>query len=484
MAPDPGPNPADEAVKALMTMMAIPGMTTHARTAHHLLSTTPALGQMFERLGGAAAARAGVPGPGPLDSLTYAGALKHRPELAESCTMLALETTVGLVRSLRALVGDRTGRGLLIDGCAIPAWAPQVSSNGDEEAEKRLRRFAEDAGFRAIQHTSNGKLDIDQMPDQQLRQGIKGGKGKSWRGYYLVLIVDQASGLPLIWTLIDSKEQETTALVPLLSLLYHLWPDCPAEWIAGDSAWDTDACCRTCEVDYGLHPIFRLHSDRGTKDIPRGLVRGDRLLKMTHPGELICAAHGEHLIYETLDRPSRAGLRPGQSATEGAFRYRVRCEHDHTRSAGHRPCGRLSMPASFDWNKLTFYPHHSNGRPDLYSMRQVILAARLGQVESCFQALKGGHLLGGTGAGRTRIRERHVHEALISLAFLGRVALTTVDQRQRAGQTPSPPGGGMSPSSNGNGRGSAICSGGPSRKNALAPDYAVSETQQAGFRRV
>lgn len=68
--------------------------------------------------------------------------------------------------------------------------------------------------------------------------------------------------------------------------------------------------------------------------------------------------------------------------------------------------------------------------------------ARLGQVESTFNALKGGNLIGGADAGRTRIRERHVHEALIALAFLGRVALTTADQRIKGGTfQPKPLGG-------------------------------------------
>ena len=436
-----GPRAADEAVKALMTVMAIPGMTTHATHAHWLLGNTPALREIFGGVAQRGAARLGRPGSKQaFDPLTYQGALRHRREVAAGCTQLAMATNIELLKSLRSRLGKRVGRVWLLDGCAVPAWAPQISANGDGEVEARLRRFAPDAGFRAFGYTGNGKVDVDALDGDAVRSAVKGGKGKSWRGYYLMVLVEQATGLPGVWTLIDAQEQETTALVPLLSQLHHLWPEVDAEIVAGDSAFDNDPCCRVLEADYGIHPVFRLHDQRGPKDIPRGTVRGDRLLRVAGRGELICAAHGRRVDYETLDRPSREGLRPGQTSDERAFRYRVACSHQKDRAgqaAG--ACKRLSLPAQFDWSKLTYYPHHDRGRPDLYAMRQVLLSARLGQVESVFNALKGGYKLGGTGAGRTRIRELHVHEALISLAFLGRTALTVLDQRQRRGLRASPP---------------------------------------------
>jgi hypothetical protein len=438
-----GPAAADEAVKALMTVMAIPGMTTNTTHAHTMLTKMPELQQAFTDVAARVAANAGRAAPKPFAALSYGGATRHRPEVAAGCTGPALAANITLLKYLRETVSDRVGKTWLIDGCAIPAWAPQKSALGNEAVEEELRRHAPEAGFRAIGYTSNGKRDLLGLDGEAVKSAVKGGKSKSWRGYYLVVLVEQVTGLPGVWTLIDAREQETSALVSLLSLLYSLWPEVGAEIVAGDSAFDDDPCCRLCEVEYGIHPVFRLH-DAKSKEIPRGTVRGDKLVALSARGELICAAHGKPVEVEAFDRPSRQGLRPGQTSKEVGFRCRLLCQHDRDR-AGNLvpPCGRLSFPASFDWSMLTHYPHHDHGRPDLYALRQVLLSARLGQVESVFNALKAGYKLGGADASRTRIRERHVHEALISLAFLGRTALTVADQRAQQGQ------GAATPSSNG-----------------------------------
>jgi hypothetical protein len=73
------------------------------------------------------------------------------------------------------------------------------------------------------------------------------------------VIADQVTGLPLVWTVHDASMDEARAIVPLLSFLFSLWPECPAKTIAGDSAWDENEWCRLCEVDYGIHPIFCRH---------------------------------------------------------------------------------------------------------------------------------------------------------------------------------------------------------------------------------
>jgi hypothetical protein len=40
-----------------------------------------------------------------------------------------------------------------------------------------------------------------------------------------VTILDVASGLPIVWTIIDAKHNESTVIVALLSKLHELWPD-------------------------------------------------------------------------------------------------------------------------------------------------------------------------------------------------------------------------------------------------------------------
>jgi hypothetical protein len=105
-----GPSGSDEPVKALMALMAIPGMTTHAQTAHGLLTKVPAFQRVFERVGQAAAKRAGQSPPGSFEPLSYAGALKHRAQVAEGCSYLAQRTNFSLIRSLRDPLGGRVGQ--------------------------------------------------------------------------------------------------------------------------------------------------------------------------------------------------------------------------------------------------------------------------------------------------------------------------------------------------------------------------------------
>jgi hypothetical protein len=56
----------------------------------------------------------------------------------------------------------------------------------------------------------------------------------------------------------------------------------------------------------------------------------------------------------------------------------------------------------FDWSNFTYYPHHEQGRPDLYAFRQAMLV-RLNQAESAFAALKVDNRTGAAGTDRPRI---------------------------------------------------------------------------------
>ncbi len=84
----------------------------------------------------------------------------------------------------------------------------------------------------------------------------------------------------------------------------------------------------------------------------------------------------------------------------------------------------------FDWSNFTFYPHHSDGRRDLFAHRQAMLV-RLNQVESAFSALKADNRTGAVGTDRPRIRFASTYQALLSLAHLGRAALVIAGQRQQ-----------------------------------------------------
>ncbi len=464
--PKAGPAPNLEFAKAMLATMAVPGITSRGDDAHRLLHDTPRLQDLFDTL----SAKAGqVYGP-----LGYSGAMRLIHKAAAPCHQLALYTNIEMLKELRALGFDEIGKRLLIDGTAVPAWAQQVSAGrlpknptpkqqeAHDRREAELRKRAEEAGFRMLGYTKNGKI----VPaDEKVGSGLRAGKIKAWRGYYLVVIADQATGLPMVWSLVDAREDEARQIIPLLSQLFSLWPelhdDRITEMIAGDSAWDEDPWCRLCEVDYGIAPIFRLHNtDHPPQIVPPGQTRGTRVVAVTPRGELMCRGHMQPCKMVKFEPSKRdAALRAGQ--TEAAdFRVRALCTHHGGGAGGGKPCGHLSLKADTDWSKLTRYPHHPNGRPELYATRQAMLV-RLGQIESLWNVLKTGNMLAGSGPTRTKMCNRTTHEALISLAFLGTTALTLADQRQRHGvavpplvgaaagsttTTPTPTAGGASPS--------------------------------------
>jgi len=143
------------------------------------------------------------------------------------------------------------------------------------------------------------------------------------------------------------------------------------------------------------------------------------------------------MAYKKFDRPPLEGLRPGQPARpEGEFKVRGECPVH-----GKGSCGTVAVQCRHDWSSLTYYPHHRNGRPDLYAFRQAFLH-HLGQVEAIFASLKGAHGQGTPGADRGRVRKRATHEALISLALLSHMALAVADVRLQRGlaldQRPTP----------------------------------------------
>lgn len=440
-----GPEAGDTARKMLMCSLAMTGVTPHANTAHQLLRDTPGLRAVFEELDSRCR---GLDVPDPIEPMTYQAANHKDKKLWIAAGSLAptKRTTLALIKSLEAIHGDRIGKGWLIDGCATPAWAPQRGSGDDPEKELALRKFSPEAGFRAYGYSrAGGKESLDAMSEGEVLSQAMGGTSKAWRGFYTVPLVEQATGLG-VPVLVDSKSNESKALIPALSELLKYSPDLAGrmKWLAGDSAWDDNPSAKLVEVGYGVHGIFRLHNRQGLQEIERGQSPDDRLLGFTHEGEVHCTRHSRPVEFERFERPNRAGLGPGQAGSEArvsGFRWRGICKHDRDADGNPRPpCGRVSLPATsdaYDWRRLGHFPHHKEGRPDLHAFREVVLTARMGQVESFFQAIKAGHLLLGAGAGRQRVRDRMYYEALVSLACLFRAALTVYDQRVRAGLMPA-----------------------------------------------
>jgi hypothetical protein len=218
---------------------------------------------------------------------------------------------------------------------------------------------------------------------------------------------------------------EARAIVPLLSLIFSLWPECPAKTIAGDSAWDEDQWCRLCEVDYGIHPIFRRHP-KITPAAVADFSRDGTVSAITAEGQLICARHGMDLDFSGAQVASRKGLVPGKTSSESGFRVRGTCK------AG---CGQLGLGMKADWNLVTFYPHYSSGTgagAQRFAMREALLT-RLNQMEGIFERVQIGRKLGTDGPDRTRIRDLGTHEMLLGLGFASMTAATLADQRRQLG---------------------------------------------------
>jgi hypothetical protein len=407
---DDGPNYA--AAKAAMTMISLGSVGPYLRTALGSLQTRPDFQGVFDRAERRVFAKQFKLAP-------YSTVSRVAGKLG-SCHAIAIEANIALLKALREEHPEAgIGKYLVIDGKAVPAWVPQRGSRGNADIEKRLRSRVPEAGFRAYVNTGTSKQALgssDAVTVSQLSST------DAWRGYYLVALVDLATGLPVVWLLQDAAINETSAIVPLLSDLHRLWPDIGVEYLAGDSAWDSDEWCRLCEVDYGIHPVFRLHDEKRKGKLVPAVNARSKAFGFAGNGQVVCGPHRENLPFNTFEPAPRAGLRPGQSSKEADFRVRGICNH------GPNPCQRVSVHCSHDWSSLTALPHYRQGNPKGYALRQALLT-RLNAVESLFNRLEAGRLLGSDSGDRTRILSTETHESLISLALLGMTALTVTGQR-------------------------------------------------------
>lgn len=411
------------AAKAVLCVLAMCGTTVYFDDAIEMLQKDRSLRGAFEQLEGK-----------PLVIPPYSSLMKHVHRAAKSMRPLAMQTNINMVKELAALFPNQGfGEDLAIDGMPFSAWVPQRGSK-NAVADLEIGRRIPEAGYRMYSHKSGGKVQLDE--DDQVSGGDIS-KIKDWRGFYVVAIIDLASGLPLVWLVVSAKSDEAQAIIPLLSSLYRMWPDCPAKTIAGDSAWDEDEWCRLCEVDYAIAPVFRLHrSQRDQKHwdmLAKGTTakqraaRDGQVIAITGRGQLICGCHDKPLKHAGFDRAKRvkANGQPlliGQSSDERQFAVRGLCDHGVKDT-------RISLKAMTNWNRLTRYPHFPQGDPKKHAKRQALLV-RLNQVESLWNRLKSGGL-GVKGADRIRVLPFDTIDTAVSLAFLGFTGLAIADQRQR-----------------------------------------------------
>lgn len=438
-----GPNALTRGTKATLMTMASPGTTSHLKAAHAILSSNAAAREVYADLMWELHGRGGDP---QFSLPSYQTVSRHWQPLFAAARKPALRANIAMIKRLREQheqeVGEGKspiGRGLLTDGTPIVGWAPQwapARSLPDAERERieaRLRKHAPDATFRAYSQKSDGsKVNIEQ--DGNLSGSVRGNRSKYWRGYLLCAIVDQATGLALVWTLIPNKDYEAAALLTMLAELHELWPDIDAEWIAGDGLYDDDDLSRLCMQNYGIHPVFR-HNTRNSAALGP-LADGKVYDKLDKQGRVICRRHKKPMEYRSYTMAGRDGLRPGQPNHDKFIDMRVECTCDERASRGpqYGPCGTATVAVQADWSRLVKFPHH-NGHPDRYAFRKAA-EMRLNGIEAAWSALKGAHGLGAAGANRMRQRELPAYEGAISIAFMQRTALTLWDQLDRRGQAP------------------------------------------------
>jgi hypothetical protein len=438
-----GPAPSDAGAKAVLATLGMTGHT-HGLDAYSDLLEKPDLLSVYARVNAAAAAKAGDPDPAPFRLSSYRGSMKRFDPLTERASTrdLALATNARMFRALCELYPDRHfGRRLLIDGCLFPAWCPQVGKGATDEEEAARRRMTPHAGARLIQYTSNGKRDLD--PGHMMRASAFVSSSNFDRGYFYVAIIDQASGWPLVSTLMDAKNDEAPSLIPLLSDLYkHYSSFVTPELIAGDGAWDEEWAHRTCELNYSLAPVFR-HTKRAAGDKPTDAVNQSKSVKgFTHEGQLLCMEHGRPMDFDGFERAPRGNLRPGQPAPghpdsaqhqqDLAHResmFRARASHKH----GPGPAQRPAMKCSADWRRLCAFPRHPHGKPALYAERMALGMRLKNQMEGHFSRMQGSLSLLTEGADRVRLQDWDKVETLLHLAELRMNALSLAAERDHNG---------------------------------------------------
>ena len=428
-----GPTPCFGWTKALMAILAMTGKTTHGTDAHDLLCNMPGLRRVFARAdadGAALAEKERWDAAVHVESWQavpdYTSLMRNIDRLTSTIRSEGIVANIAMLKALKRRYPE-VGRRLLIDGTDVPAWVPQQWAERDSDRDKFLRRRVPEAGFRAYTHgPKQGKQAL--KGDEAGAQGRNLHVIKNWRGFYLVTLIDQATGLPVVWTMFDAAHDEAPSIIPLLSELFQQWPELDTEIIAGDSGWDEDPWCELAERHYGIHPIFRRHNGSAETRFAekhKKLVEG-KFISLGGDGRPRCI-HNQLLDYETAELPRRDGLRPGKPhPNEKAFRVRFRCEHGNT------PLGRPGLPMCVDWSRLTYYPHHSHGHPERYAMR-VAMLRRLNQIESWHNHLEAGLRIATEGADRSRLGALAKQEALLTLAALTTTSLALADQRLNHG---------------------------------------------------
>lgn len=405
-------NPA--CAKALMTMVAL-GTSSHVRSARMNFETQAGLQEVFAHHEEKIAALAGRAAK-PCTLRDYTVCLDQIQALSSTgFARRLLKANIEILKSLRELypkagICEMAG----IDGTDVAAWCVQVGRREQEE-EAVIRRRTPKAGPRYINRDNESSADDDEGA---------GGHSKFWRGYYLVVLVDIKTGLPIVWTLRNGDWREADALKELLFLLYELWPDCPLKLVIGDKAWDFREYAEICLRNYGIHLVAIQKDTNRASEKVLTLDEHKNISGFRGDGTALCRHHGKQMTLVGSEFASRAGLEPGDDSDISKFRTRYRCDD----------CGKVySLPTKQAWHVLTYYPHNPDGQPKRFAERAA-LESRRNIVESTFSSLKTVCQLALQGPRRTRLTDFDTVDTLIGLSFTVRNSLALAGERIKAGQ--------------------------------------------------
>lgn len=163
--------------------------------------------------------------------------------LGENDPLFAMVQNIRLVKRLHEISPDGgkdvIGRYLTIDGTAIEANVLQKQTYSNEHFDIVNRNYKSRDGRRisAIFTKHDDK--------------------KRWRGYTLLVIVDQKTTLPLAWSLVtgDNKGLWENHIKFMLDVVFEIWPDCPAKYMTGDREFDVKEIYRRLYLDYSMHNV-------------------------------------------------------------------------------------------------------------------------------------------------------------------------------------------------------------------------------------
>jgi len=416
--------PSYEAARAVLTTTSAFG-DIYLNAGRDRLANSPLVLETFTDLARSTSRGASLP-LGNLPIRGYESVTKVIKSVTTPDTPLLMQAmNVDIVRELAGLFPDLPiGRWVSADAQMVAAWAAQVSGkvNGElnPEREAFLRRRCDQAGYRVYGYDRDGIGDPDKRP------GIA--RPKSVRGYLLLVLTDITTGIPLVGIMVDaSKLDEPIGLRPLLLRLYGMWPDIPLQGVIGDKAYDEHDACLTCELDFGLAPVFirqPSHAELGGVIFKR--EENPTIARIDGWGVAWCRQHELPMRMETLERPDRTDLAPGDRADAAKLRYRFAC-------TAPEPCGRASVKVDLTRpdgrqtalaSALVRLPHHHRSqRPRELALRHALQAARNSASEAAFSSLQMGFGIGGRDSKRPRIYELDTLETMAWLAFGTRALL-------------------------------------------------------------